>query len=110
MLWGMHMGATQDFVQMPSHAHLNLIGWVTMALYGTFYALSRETMSPRWAWINFLISTTGGLIMVPSLAVFLASGRDPKYVAFMSVGEMLTGLGMLTFIISVFRELFRKRA
>ena len=40
MGFGIFMGATEDFTLAPAHAHLNLIGWVTMALYGTFYALA----------------------------------------------------------------------
>ena len=109
MLWGMHMGESQDFVQAPSHAHLNLAGWVTMALYGTFYALTKETYSPRLAWTNFLVAMAGALVMVPSLALFLASGNDPKLIPFMVVGEVLLVLGALIFAVSVFRELFRKR-
>ena len=33
---------------MPAHAHLNLLGWVTMALYGTFYALTQPACRPDW--------------------------------------------------------------
>ena len=110
MLWGMHMGETQDFAQMPSHAHLNLAGWVTMALYGTFYALTKETYSPRLAWINFFVATAGAFVMVPTLAVFLANGNDPKYIPVMVVGEVLLVLGAVIFALSVFRELLRKRA
>lgn len=36
MSWGMHMGASEDFAMAPAHAHLNLLGWVTMAIYGHF--------------------------------------------------------------------------
>ena len=34
MALGISMGITQDFTLSPAHAHLNLLGWVTMALYG----------------------------------------------------------------------------
>jgi hypothetical protein len=110
MFWGMQMGRLHDFVLAPAHAHLNLVGWVTMALYGTFYALTAQTMLPRLAWTNFFVSALGGLIMVPSLAMFLANGNDPKYLPFMSAGEGLTLLGLVIFAGSVFRELFRGRA
>jgi uncharacterized membrane protein AbrB (regulator of aidB expression) len=109
MFWGMHMGITHDFTEAPAHAHLNLVGWVTMALYGTFYALTRETMSRILAWTNFFVSVAGGLIMVPALAMFLANGNDQKYVPFMSAGEGLTLLGLIIFAISVYRELARRR-
>ena len=31
---GIVMGASGDHTLMPVHAHLNLLGWVTMALFG----------------------------------------------------------------------------
>ncbi|MGN6147409.1 MAG: hypothetical protein ACTHPD_02610 [Rhizomicrobium sp.] len=110
MVWGMMMGATQNMVTMPAHAHLNLLGWVTMGLYGTFYALEGSTLSPRLAWTNFAVSTLSLVVMIPSLAMFLSNGNDPKYLPGMQAGEGLALLGMLIFGISVARELFRKRA
>ena len=59
MCWGMAMAATENFALAPAHAHLNLLGWVTMSIYGTFYALTRETMSPRLAWINYRLRHPG---------------------------------------------------
>jgi len=109
MLWGMEMGATDNFVVAPAHAHLNLLCWVTMALYGTFYALTAKTMSPRLAWANFFFSAAGGVILIPTLAIFLAKG-DKAMLPLMIVGEVLTVLGLLTFLVSVLRELFRARA
>ncbi|HEX3808973.1 MAG TPA: hypothetical protein VHW02_04675 [Rhizomicrobium sp.] len=110
MCWGMQMGATSNMTEMPAHAHLNLLGWVTMALYGTFYALEKDTLLPKLAWTNFVVSTAGVAVMIPSLAMFLAHGNDPKFIPYMSAGEGLTALGMLVFAISVVRELVRKRA
>ncbi len=110
MFWGMHMGESQNFVMAPAHAHLNLLGWVTMGLYGTFYALTQRTMSTKLAWINFAISALGVVVMIPFLALFLGSGNDPKYVPGIVVGELLTVLGMLIFGASVARELVRKPA
>lgn len=108
MLWGMHMGASSDFTLAPAHAHLNLLGWVTMALYGTFYALTRGTMSVRLAWTNYVFSLAGGLIQVPSLTLFLSTADD-KYIPVMVIGEVLTFMAMVVFAISVLRELFRSR-
>src|SRR4051812_23240729 len=39
MCWGIAMAVSQNFALAPAHAHLNLLGWVTMSIYGTFYAL-----------------------------------------------------------------------
>jgi hypothetical protein len=108
MFWGMHMGEANDFVMAPAHAHLNLLGWVTMALYGVFYALTQKTMSVKLAWANFTASALGVIVMIPSLALFLGNGNDPKYIPEIVVGEVLTVLGMLIFGASVARELLRK--
>jgi len=62
MALGEYMASHNDFTLMPVHAHANLLGWVTLALFGTFYALTKETYSPRLAWINFILSAGGVLI------------------------------------------------
>ena len=108
MLWGMHMGETEDFTMMPAHAHLNLLGWVTMALYGTFYALTHASLKPKLAWSNFILTALGVAVMIPSLALYLPA-RDAKYIPGIIVGEIATVLGLLVFGVSVFRELTRPR-
>ena len=109
MMLGMRMGSIENFVLAPAYAHLNLVGWATMALYGGFYALT-PSASTRLAWINLIVSTVGVLVMIPSLVMFLKSGNDPKWVPPMAAGEIITALGAAIFAISVFRELFRRRS
>ena len=109
MAWGMQMGATENFTMMPAHAHLNLLGWVTLALYGTFYALTANTFSPRLAWINFSLSTIGTVLMIGFLALFLPA-RDAAYIPGMIAGEVTSVLGLLVFGVSVAKELLRPRA
>jgi hypothetical protein len=108
MSWGMHMGAAEDFAMAPAHAHLNLLGWVTMAIYGTFYALTHSSLSPKLAWTNFALAAIGVAVMIPSLALYLAS-HDAKYVAGIVAGEIATVLSLLVFAVSVYRELVRTR-
>jgi cbb3-type cytochrome oxidase subunit 1 len=108
MLWGMKMGASEDFTTMPAHAHLNLLGWVTMALYGTFYALTHASLKPRLAWINFALSAIGVAILIPCLTLYLGS-HDAKYVPGLIAGEAATLLSLLVFAVSVVRELVRPR-
>jgi hypothetical protein len=108
MAWGMHMGAAEDFAMAPAHAHLNLLGWVTMAIYGTFYALTQASYSPRLAWTNFALAAIGVAVMIPSLALYLAS-HDAKYLPGLVAGEIITVLSLLVFAVSVYRELVRPR-
>jgi hypothetical protein len=105
---GMNMGASEDFTLMPAHAHLNLLGWVTMAIYGTFYALTHASLKPKLAWTNFILAAIGVVVMIPSLALYLPA-HDAKFIPGIVVGEVATVLSLLTFAISVYRELVRPR-
>src|SRR5690242_677255 len=91
MIWGQYMGASEDHTLYPAHAHLNLVGGVLSAIYGTFYALTQASpkFSPRLAWINLLLSFAGVAVMVGSLTLFLANGNDPQFVPGMVTGEIL---------------------
>lgn len=91
------------------HVHLNLVGWATMGLCGTFYALTRETMSVRFAWINYAVFTAGILVFFPAYALYVSGNTSPMLLTISQAGNGLTALGMLLFAVSVFRELFRRR-
>ena len=107
MVWGMIMGNSENFILAPAHAHLNLLGWVTMAIYGTFYALTRETLSPRLAWTNLVLAVLGVLVMIPSLAMYLTGAV--QYGPGIAVGSVLSFLALLVFGVSVARALMRAR-
>ena len=109
MGFGIFMGASQDFTLAPAHAHLNLIGWVTMALYGTFYALAPEA-SKRLAWATFWLNNAGAALMFPSLAMVLSFGENSPFLAPLIVSEFLALGGMLCFAFSVWSVLARSAA
>jgi hypothetical protein len=97
MIWGTIMGATGDFLLAPAHAHLNLVGWASLALMGIFHAL--RGAPGKLAWVNFFLSTAGVAIMIPSLAVYLA-GDKGAHVG-VAIGSVVAVLGMLTFLVAV---------
>ncbi|MBV8800093.1 MAG: hypothetical protein JOY77_00050 [Alphaproteobacteria bacterium] len=110
MILGEYMGAHENFTLSPLHAHINLLGWVTLALYGTFYTLTKDTYSPRLAWINFVLSSVGVLAMIPVLALLLTQPDGPaKYGPLAGAAGGIALLGLLVFLVSAFRELVRRR-
>ena len=106
MVWGMQMGGSEDFTMAPAHAHLNLLGWVTMALYGTFYALTNN--QSKLPWIHFAVSGVAVAIMIPTLAMYLADQTNKSLIPVLVVGEVLAFAGMLIFGWAVLKELTRK--
>ena len=72
MIWGIVMGITEDHSTMPAHAHLNLLGGVSLFLFGIYYHLhpaidsSRLAVVQVWIWIVGTIILTIGVALVHS--------------------------------------------
>ena len=99
MTMGMWMGATQQFTLSPVHAHINLIGWASMGLMGTFYALAGERAPRKLAWANYGLVTVGLIIMAPSLGKMLLG--DPKFETGVMISSMIVAAGALSFFVAV---------
>jgi hypothetical protein len=108
MVWGAIMGSTHDFTLAPAHAHLNLLGWVSQAIMGGFYALAGPRAPIRLGWINFAICNIGLLIFIPDLARLLAGDGSAEPV--MIVGIAIWIVGMLTFLAAVLSLWARPKA
>lgn len=52
---GVYMGMKEVFTLAPVHAHLNLLGWVSLALIGIVYHLYPAAAETRLARIHFWI-------------------------------------------------------
>ncbi len=67
MVWGVVMAISEDHSSMPAHAHLNLLGWVSLFLFGIFYHLhpaidrARTALVQVWVWIVATIVLTIGV-------------------------------------------------
>ncbi|HYE44755.1 MAG TPA: hypothetical protein VEA44_03175 [Caulobacter sp.] len=98
MAWGTYMGISGDHSLSPAHAHLNLLGWVTLSIMGGFYALPGVRYSPRLAWANFWLSAAGAVLMGALLPQVLTQ-KMPGQV--MMAAELPAILGLLLFIVAV---------
>jgi hypothetical protein len=49
MTMGIGMGAAHDFALAPAHAHVNLLGWVTLALVAVVFTVWPQTATTRLA-------------------------------------------------------------
>ncbi|PSM18753.1 hypothetical protein [Nitratireductor sp. StC3] len=68
--WGIYMAMTHDHTTMPAHAHLNLLGWVSLFLIGVFYRLhpaldrSRAALLQVGIWIGATAVMVGGITLI----------------------------------------------
>ena len=94
--WG--MGAKQDVTLAPVHAHLNLLGWVSMMIYGMFYRICPNAGRGWMATSQFWLAVVGLLFFIPSLALLLlGQGNHQAEAAGGAVGAALTMLSMALF-------------
>jgi cbb3-type cytochrome oxidase subunit 1 len=100
---GVYMGATGNHTQHPTHAHLNLLGWASMALFGLFYQAfpaSAETRLARW---HFWIHQLSVPVLMALLFYFLTG--HPEVDPLIGVLSIVAALGILLFAVNVWRTL-----
>lgn len=100
MTMGIVMGARQDFTLAPAHAHLNLLGWASMMIYGLFYRVFPGAGRGWLAVGQFWLAVTGLIVLIPSLALMLLGNHAAM--AGIAVGSLLTLLSMVFFAAIVF--------
>lgn len=99
MGWGIHMSATTDFTLAPAHGHLNLIGFVAMAVFGTYYALVPKAASGRLAIVHYALAVLTVAVMVPGIAMAINQSGE----ALAKAGSVLAVLTMLLFLFVIVR-------
>jgi len=109
---GYWMGMTEQFGLMPVHAHINLLGWVSMFLYGLFYRAVPAAASGRLAVAHFWTAVIGLLLFMPALALKLLHipGTDTVVLAGLIAGPTLTLIAFVLFAVIVFRQTGAKAA
>lgn len=100
MTWGIQMAATNDFTLAPGHAHLNLIGFVAMAIFGTFYALSPRAAASRLANIHYFLTVAAVLVMVPGIVMAITGSGETMA----KIGSILALASMALFAFVVVRN------
>ena len=67
----LQMAITDDHSVFPSPAHINLLGWVTSAIFGGYYALNLAKAQQKVAMIHFSVYTFGVVLLTPALCLVL---------------------------------------
>jgi hypothetical protein len=102
---GIVMGAREDFTLVPVHAHLNLAGWASLALFGLTYRAYPEIAATSVARYHFIVSGIASVLL--PIGIGLAVLKNSPSLAI--VASILWLLGVLMFLAQLFR-LLRSRA
>jgi hypothetical protein len=100
MIWGLQMAMSGDHAAFPAHAHLNLLGFVALFLFGIFYRLNpsveaKSLAIPQvWIWI-------GGTIVIAIGVGMVSTGHGGEPVA--AIGSLIVFADALLFTWLVFQ-------
>ncbi|HEV2564511.1 MAG TPA: hypothetical protein VGU19_05460 [Microvirga sp.] len=99
MAYGMYMAGSEDHTLASAHAHNNLLGWVSMAIFGLYYRAVPVAIG-RLATVHFAITLVANLIFPFGIGLAVL-GTTPLLAA---IGGGLEMIGMLLFLVIVFRH------
>jgi hypothetical protein len=92
---GIHMGTSEDFTLAPVHAHINLVGWASMMLFGLFYRGAPQSASTIAARVHYWVALVGAACLAIGIYGTLA---QPGIAMLVIPGSLLTILSMATFL------------
>ena len=102
MAFGIFMGITLDFVLAPVHAHLNLLGFVTMFLSALYYRAFPQAAASRLARYQAAVSVVGAIVFPAGIAGVLLGGHD-RFEPVVVAGALTVFTGMVLFAVIVYR-------
>jgi hypothetical protein len=73
---GIFMASTQDFTLRPVHAHINLVGWASLALFGLVYRAYPGLAKGWLATLHILLAAAGALLLPPGIALAVLAGSE----------------------------------
>jgi hypothetical protein len=74
---GVFMAASHDYQLTPVHAHINLVGWASLALYGLAYRAYPQIARRRLAAVHFWFAAPAAILMGPGIALAVLYQVEP---------------------------------
>jgi cbb3-type cytochrome oxidase subunit 1 len=101
VLAGLIMGIIHDFRFTSVHAHVNLLGWISMALFGLIYHFYPNAANSKLAKIQFWLHNIGVPVMLGgiTLQILGVSGALPPTI----IGSIVVVVGVILFMVNVFK-------
>lgn len=99
---GLYMAASHNHVMHPVHAHLNLLGFVLLSLFGLFYRVIPQAAETRLAQIHFWIYVPAHFVQMVLLTL-LFMGQTQVEPA-LAVASMGVGAAIVCFAVVVWKS------
>ncbi len=84
MALGLHMAMSHNHGQLPTHAHIMVVGWLSFAVFGLFYHLFSKTVSALLSRVHFWAAQLSFLGLTVGLFLFYSGKTQYEPVAAIS--------------------------
>jgi len=103
---GMYMGGAGDHTLAPLHAHINLLGFTLMTVFGVLYRIFPAMAENTLAKVHFWGHLIGGIILVGGLYVLLTNPEAESSMApVMIISELLVFLSVLAYAWNAYKTI-----
>ena len=99
MVMGEIMGASGDHSQMPVHAHINVLGWVSLALFGIFYKSWPESAVGKLPLVQFILFNIGVVVQAAAVSQILMGNQGAAPIAGSASGFLILSMAMFAFLV-----------
>lgn len=95
------MGASGDHSLFPLHAHMNLLGWVTMGIFAFFYRLWPAASATQLARLQFWVYVPAHFVQMVLLFLLLRGNTGVGPV--LGIVSIVVGLAILAFVVNAWK-------
>lgn len=101
--FGMYMSITANYAYAPLHAHINLLGFVLMTVFGIVYRLKPGMAATSLAKVHFWGHQIGALILLIMLfLLFSGAVTEAAMVPAAPIAEILVMISILSYLANLF--------
>ena len=103
--FGMYMSGSQDTTMIPIHAHMNLLGFTLMMVFGLTYRLIPAMAGSMLAMAHFWLHQIGAVVLLVMLYLLL-SGRiaETAMVPVAPIAEVAVWIGIACFGVNLLQN------
>lgn len=96
---GTHMSASGNHDLRPVHAHINLLGFTLMSIFGLVYQVFPAMGASKLCRIHFWLHLVGSIILLTMLALLLTGKiTEAAMVPLAPISELMILIGIVLFL------------
>lgn len=108
-LLGSDLAGRGDYAIVPVHAHILVVGWLSLFAYGLFYYVIEEVGMKRTVKAHFWSALIGGGFMPIGMLLYYKVGNTASLIAFItSASILLVAFGLFVAIVFLDKKIFTR--